>query len=92
MKEKMITRTVITKNISALVVNLTTMKVETVSVTCPDIDGKALNDFISGYVEPNKLVQFEEVSKNETLYGMPESLFIKHAKVLPPRAVKKEES
>ena len=87
--EKLITRTIITKEIEALTVNTETNEVKTMSIgvpsTCKDIE-TALKWYRKTY--PEALIQIAKInfiSEKETLYGCTESEFLSVAHELPPR-------
>lgn len=94
-RERMVTRTVILNVAEVMTVNTTTADVRTLTV---EIGGglstdKEILKAVKKYHETDelKIVKLLGVSTKETLYGMPESEFIRLAKVLPPRTVKSEE-
>lgn len=93
-RERMVTRTVSTTTIEVLVVNIESSEVG----TKPFILGhnsvkdekamlktaqKMMNE--EAGTELWKCVAVKSTKEEETLYGMPETEFIKYAKVLPPR-------
>ena len=101
MKEKMITRTIISTNYSIMSVNVNKGTVETVEITlsgnrddekvlkyCNEMWQNAVNN--CGMDDLHKAVAVTSAEEVETLYGMPESTFMKYAVVLPPRGTKKE--
>ena len=88
--EKMITRTVKRSSVDCLVFDKTTKATANVTIYMPDkFTEKELAKEANklGYV----LCEMVEVNKTETLYGLPESIFMKYAEILPPRAINKEE-
>ena len=89
MRERMITRTVVSVNYDIMVVDTESKTVENITVTIPSGDtmtDKARDKAILASVPVDKLfVQVVSQTTSEVLYGMPESEFIKLAKVLPPR-------
>ena len=93
MRERFVTRTVVTVNYEVMSVNTADNTVETVTVSIPSGDtmtekarAKAIADTIpEGYIP----VKVTGQTVTETLYGMPEADFIKYAKVLPPRTTQK---
>ena len=95
-KEKMITRTINSTKAQVMQVNVKTATVEMVNV---EVAGKYedLSELLKAVqaqydTEERKsvtVVTFEDV---ETLYGMPESVFMKYAEVLPPRKVYEKEA
>lgn len=91
--EKLITRTFITTSALVLVCDTeegTTAKKE---VTIPEsIPEKKWLSYCSGLLgERFVAVKVLSVQKNETLYGITETDFLKYAKVLPPRGTKTEQ-
>ena len=91
MKERMVTRTVTAINVTVMGIDTTTAQVvtevKTLTGTYKDNADmlKAIKKLYDGNVVYACIVSAETV---ETLYGMPESEFMKYAKVLPPRNVK----
>ena len=89
-----VTRTIPTTDVKFLVVNTelrqTYEQVITLPRTYKDEDKmmKALEKVLAG--EPIKAVSIISYEVRETLYGMTEAEFIKHAEVLPPRDKKEE--
>ena len=87
-REKMVTRTL----------TITTLEVMTVDITTA-ITGTARFDIVGDHTfdtaltavkelyetETTKIVTITELVLNDYLFGMPESDFIKMAKILPPR-------
>jgi len=94
MRERMITRTVVTTVYQVLAVELSKKAVETVEVriaSAESISKKNLEDAIKKAMPIGfAYVQTISESKEETLYGMLEDDFIRFAKVLPPRGTKEE--
>lgn len=92
MKEKMITRTVSAIEATVLGVNTETAQAVTEVITMTGVykDNadllKAIKKVHDGVTVYAAIVSTVE---KETLYGMPESLFMQYAKVLPPRSVSK---
>ena len=94
MKEKMVTRTIVTIEAEVLGLDIKTRLSEVKTVTLPNCEDTAVM-----LKEASKLIDndtFKAVSVisyklNETRYGMPESEFIKNAVVLPPLKGKDEE-
>ena len=87
MKEKIITRTVVTLEVHVMGLdenNLVAIRV----FNLPVIDDKKILPFLmnksNDSFTPAKVVKVETV---EQLYGMPESLFMKYAEKLPPRKI-----
>ena len=91
-REKMVTRTVGTTEVTALALNLNTREASEVTLTVPglvEIGTKELKKILDSkstteisYVTALKCVYVEK------LYGMTEEDFLKYAKELPPRTVK----
>lgn len=92
---RMVTRTVSVAEVSVMMLNITTQKVTTVvaeiggGITDENALLKAVKKIHEDSV--NKCVAITSVKQKEILYGMPESDFIRLAKVLPPRSNKEEE-
>ena len=86
---RMVTRTVVSTVFTVMVVNNETKTVENEVVIIPSADNmteKALDTAIRNDIPEGKLfVQVVSSEKTETLYGMTEEEFIRHATVLPPR-------
>lgn len=83
-KEKLVTRTVITLKVSVLGFDNTDTPTKA-TFEIPEMEEKNIVKFLTATAEnftPCKVVSIERV---ETLYGMPESVFIKNAEKLPPR-------
>ena len=89
MRERMITRTVITVNYDIMVVDPVSKTVDNITVPIPSGDvmtEKNRDKAIKASIPDGKLfVQVVSQNTTEVLYGMPESEFIRLAKVLPPR-------
>lgn len=94
-RERMVSRTVVATEVNALCLNIETAepfnKTVILSGTFKDKQSieKAAKKAIDTDVE--KCVTVVEYTEKETLYGMPEQLFIELAKVLPPRDSKVEQ-
>ena len=93
MKEKMITRTIVSTNYTVVCVDIATAKVENRVYTFAGVKDESkclaiINDLYKETTE--KAVAVTSAEEVETLYGMPESTFMKYAVVLPPRGTKKE--
>ena len=92
-RERMITRTVSATVATVMAVEIKTAKAFTTEFTMTGIykDNADLLKAIKKN-DSDVLVYAAIVSTRteETLYGMPESEFMKYAKVLPPRAAKTE--
>lgn len=94
-RERMVTRTVILNVAEVMTVNTNTAEISTVTV---EIGGglstdKDIMKAVKKAHETDeiKCVKLMGVSVKEVLYGMPESDFIRMAKVLPPRTKNNEE-
>ena len=89
MRERLITRTVITVNYDIMVVDTDSKTVETLTVAIPSGDtltDKAREKAIRAMLPNGKMfVSITGETTTETLYGMSEQEFIKLARVLPPR-------
>ena len=94
MKEKMITRTIVSTNYTVMCVDVATAKVDNRLYSFAGVrdDAKCLSIINDLYKETtDKAVAVISAEEVETLYGMPESVFMKYAVVLPPRGTKKEQ-
>ena len=93
-RKPMVTRTFQTTKATVLCLNIAEQKTETVEVVLPRTykDEKATLKAVTAEVNTNNIKAVHIVSTKiiETLYGMPETDFIAHAKVLPNRGTKKE--
>ena len=92
-KEKMVTRTIVSTEYMVMCVDVSTAKVDNRSYIFPGArdDVKAIALVNDLYKETtDKAVAVMYANEFETLYGMPESVFMKYAEVLPPRGSKKE--
>lgn len=90
-KEKMVTRTIITRKLNVMVVDTESMSIESKEVIIPDgINPNLLNKYVTDrFLAPTeRFVQITSEEVVETLYGMPESTFLRHARILPPRGTK----
>ena len=89
-REKMVTRTVTATVAKVMVVEIASAKAYTTEITLTGVfkDNADLLKTLKKN-DTNELVYVAIVSTEtkETLYGMPESEFIKYAKELPPRPV-----
>ena len=89
-RERMVTRTIVSVDYSVLVVDMSTMKAETISVVIPSGDTlteKAREKAIRASIPDGKtFTAIMNSKKVEELYGMSESDFMKSAKKLPPRS------
>lgn len=93
-RERMVTRTISTTTIEVLIINIETSEVGTKHFVLGQNMIKDEKTMLSNAqdmlnVETGntlwKCVAVKNVKEEETLYGMPESDFIKYAKVLPTR-------
>ncbi len=95
-RERMVTRTVIATQVTALCLNIETAepfnKDVTLSGTFKDKQAveRAAKKVIDN--ETEKCVTVVEYHETETLYGMSEQKFIELAKVLPPRNAETEKN
>lgn len=91
-RERMVTRTITDATVKCMVVS--GREVIDLEVYVGSVEGlketqiieKAKTNTPDGYI----FVKEEQIIYSEKLYGMPESEFIKLAKVLPPRTTKAE--
>lgn len=91
---KMVTRTILSTEVKAVIANLSENVLEEVTYNIP---GKITNkdkamkilrkQYTTLLIIPTTVL---ELTICEKLYGMPEETFIEHAVELPPRAAKKE--
>lgn len=91
---KMVTRTILSTEVKAVIANLSENVLEEVTYNIP---GKITNkdkamkilrkQYTTLPIIPTAVL---ELTICEKLYGMPEETFIEHAVELPPRAAKKE--
>lgn len=87
-RERMVTRTITTTEVTALCINIETSDVTTETFTFSMLvkDEKTMIHNAQAQCEKDvKVVAIKSVKENEILYGMPELEFIKLAKVLPSR-------
>lgn len=90
-KEKMITRTILITEVSAMVINKETLEVGETTVSInkvfkkPELLENATSEYIDKLGLNLKLVSIAHTEEKEILYGMPESEFIKNSIVLPSR-------
>ena len=93
-KDKMITRTIESTVATCVTFNLADMKsaIENIEVagTYKDSEAvlKAVKAYESDYI---KIVAVQSYEVKEVFYGMPESVFMQYAQVLPPRKVYKND-
>lgn len=91
---KMVTRTILSTEVKAVIANLSENVLEEVTYNIPGKitnKDKAMNILRKQYTTlPIIPTTVLELTICEKLYGMPEETFIEHAVELPPRASKKE--
>lgn len=91
-KEIMVTRTITTTKANVLCLDVEAGEPfnETVEVARTYKDEEALLKAVKPLIETDAIKAVHIVDKEvvETLYGMPEQVFIEHAKVMPPRKQK----
>lgn len=94
-RERMVTRTVVATEVTALCLNIETAEPfnKTVILSGTFKDKQAIEKAAKKVIDTDleKCVTVVEYTEKETLYGMPEQLFIELAKVLPPRDSKVEQ-
>lgn len=92
----MVTRTITTTKAIVMCLNVVQAEPYTQVVTLPRTykDDNALLKVVKPIIETDEVKAVHIVAKEEieTLYGMPENDFIKHATVLPKRGEKTEET
>ena len=91
-KERMVTRTLTITTVEVLTVDITTATTGTdrfdiVGEHTFDTALKAVKEIYE--TDTTKIVTITDLVLNDYLYGMPESDFIKMAKILPPRTTTK---
>ena len=88
-RTRMITRTVTTVSFKVMVVNMSTLQVEHMSISIPSADAlseKVLDAHIKMRIpEGYTFVQVVDSVKHEKLYGMTEDMFLMYAEELPER-------
>ena len=88
-RERMVTRTIVSVEYTVLVVDMATLKAETIIVTIPSADtmtDKSRDKAIKESIPSGKtFTAVMDSKKVEELYGMTEVEFMKMAKKLPPR-------
>lgn len=93
-KEIMVTRTITTTKANVLCLDVEAGEPfnETAEVARTYKDDDALLKAVKPLIETDAIKAVHIVDKEvvETLYGMPEQVFIEHAKVMPPRKQKTE--
>lgn len=91
---KMVTRTILSTEVKAMVANLVGKELEEVTYVIPGKltkKDKAMNILRKSYTTSEMIpTAVVDLMICEKLYGMPEETFIEHAVELPPRASKKE--
>ena len=94
-RERMVTRTVMIVEVEVMTVNTLTAEVKNLIVEIPGgiTEEKSILKAVKKAHETSHLKCVAVVRSNikEQLYGMPESEFIRLAKILPPRSKKDEE-
>ena len=94
-REKMITRTVGTTEITALTLNTDTLEAKEVTFTVPGLlecGTKEMKKLLTSMsTDSMTYVKAVKCAYIEKLYGMSESDFLKYAKELPPRTGKADE-
>lgn len=93
-REIMITRTITSTKVNVMCLDVETGEPfnETVEVARTYKDDEALLKVVKPLIETDTIKAVHVVDKEvvETLYGMPEQVFIMNAKVMPPRKQKTE--
>lgn len=94
-RERMVTRTVVATEVTALCLNIETAEPfnKTVILSGTFKDKQAIEKAAKKAIDTDleKCVTVVEYTEKETLYGMTEQQFIELAKVLPPRDSKVEQ-
>lgn len=89
MKKPMVTRTILTTEVTVLCLDLIKAEPFNKTVTLPRTykDEKAMMKKVSAIIDNNevKAVHVVDTKVNETLYGMTEEQFISMAEILPSR-------
>lgn len=89
MSKNMVTRTILTTEVSVLCLDLIKSEPFNMDVSLPRTykDEKAMMKKVSALIDNDerKAVHIVRTEVKETLYGMPEDEFIAAAQVLPPR-------
>lgn len=89
MSKNMVTRTILTTELSVLCLDLIKSEPFNMDVSLPRTykDEKTMMKKVSALIDNNerKAVHIVHSEVKETLYGMPEEKFIINAEVLPPR-------
>ena len=91
-KERLVTRTMNVKDCNVMTVRVSDATVQNTLYTIVNVeDGKELEVLKRQYEDSDvKIVAVVGMTKREVLYGMEESVFLKYARVLPPRTTKEE--
>ena len=97
-RERMVTRTVVTHEVSFKMFNLETMELEdkvlsfgvNVDIKNDNKGLSILNERLTSDGVNGKACMILSITDVEELYGMTEIEFLKHAKKLPPRTVNDE--
>lgn len=89
--EKMVTRTISTLYVDAMTLNVETAEVCTYSFTAPiklKDNPRSILTYLRLHNETDtlKIASIVNTEVRTALMGMPESVFIEHATVLPPRS------
>lgn len=89
--EKMVTRTISTLYVDAMTLNVETAEVCTYSFTAPlklKDNPRSILTYLRIHNETDtlKIASIVSTDVRTALMGMPESVFIEHATILPPRA------
>lgn len=91
MSKNMVTRTILTTEVSVLCLNLIKSEPFNMDVSLPRTykDEKSMMKKLSALIDNDerKAVHIVRTEVKETLYGMPEEEFLIAAEVLPPRKV-----
>lgn len=89
-RTRMVTRNVSVVTFDVMTVNMDSLQVENLAVDVPSADTLSEKQIIAliqnSLSAHSKYVTHSEKERKEVLYGMPESDFIRLAKVLPPRS------
>ena len=87
-KEKMVTRTIEETVATVMAINIDTAEVKHIDITIPGTFDTAEDILKAAKKQESATVKFVKVAAvaiHTYLYGMPESVFIKYATILPPR-------
>lgn len=95
-RERMVTRTVLATEVTALCLNIETAEPFNRDVTLSGTfkDKKALEKAAKKVIDTDtvKCVSIVDCNETETLYGMTEQQFIELANILPPRDAKAQDA